>query len=498
MARTEAFDVVVVGGGAAGCVVAARLAERVSRSVLLLEAGPDRRSDLPDEMRDGWTIRSDQFDWGYTSVPGPGGVTQSVRRTKLLGGTSWLTRFTPRGHPADYDGWAALGNAGWRFDDVLPYFVRLETDLDFGDQPWHGDSGPIPSTRYLDVEQVEIGAAGLEALEATGFPLVEDHNRPGAVGAGRMPMNSRDGVRVTTADAYLPLGRTPQNLTIRTNVLVDLILFEGVRASGVRLLDGTVIEAGWVVLSAGTYGSPPILMRSGIGPAEHLGGLDVPVVVDLLGVGENLADHPSVWVECGYSGAGRSAPVLHSIATFHSAGRSTDDTPDLMFWLCDPIGTADEPAFFDIDIVLLRPNARGRVRLRSNDPREGPSIELPVLTASDVARLVEAYRRALDVANRPEVRRLCSGPAPAEPPHSELETFVRTEAYSLPHVVGTCAMGLRPEDGAVVDPSGRVHGTERLSVVDASIMPDVPSGFTHIPTIMIAERLSEQLASLQL
>jgi choline dehydrogenase len=497
MARSKAFDVVVVGGGAAGCVVAARLAERASQSVLLLEAGPDRRSDLPDDMRDGWTIRSDQFDWGYTSEPDAAGVEHNVRRTKLLGGTSWLTRFTPRGHPADYDAWAALGNTGWSFDDVLPYFVRLETDLDFGDQPWHGNRGPMPSTRYLDLEYMEIGAAALEALVAAGFPLVDDHNRPGAVGAGRMPMNSRDGVRVTTAGAYLPAGKTPPNLTIQADTQVDRVVLERVQACAVRLCDGTVIEAGWVVLCAGTYGSPPILMRSGIGSAEHLRGLDVPVVVDLPGVGENLADHPSVWVESGYSGIGRSAPVLQSIATFHSARRSTEDTPDLMFWLCDPVGSAGAPASFDIDIVLLRPDARGRVRLRSRDPVESPSIELPALSQRDVERLIEAYRRAVEVANRPEVRRLCSGPAPAEPSSSQLETYVRTEAYSLPHVVGTCAMGLRPEDGAVVDPSGRVHGTDRLSVVDASIMPDVPSGFTHIPTIMIAERLSEQLASLR-
>jgi len=497
MARTDGFDVVVVGGGAAGCVVAARLAEQPSRSVLLLEAGPDRRSDLPDEIREGWTIRSDQFDWGYTSEPGAGGGVQNVRRTKLLGGTSWLTRFTPRGHPADYDGWAALENEGWGFADVLPYFVQLETDLDFGDQPWHGNEGPMPSTRYLEVENVEIGSTALAALEAVGFPLVDDHNRPGAVGAGRMPMNSRDGVRVTSADAYLPFGGTPPNLTIRADAHVDRVVFDGVQASGVRLLDGTMIAAGVVVLCAGTYGSPPILMRSGVGPAELLRRLEIPVVADLPGVGENLADHPSVWVECGYSGVGRSAPILHSIATFHSSGRSTEETPDLMLWLCDPIGTADEPPFFDIDVVLLRPQARGRVQIRSQDPGKAPSIKLPVLTANDVERLIEAYRLAVDVANRPEIRRLCSGPTPTDAATSELEAFLRTEAHSVPHVVGTCAMGPRPEEGAVVDPSGRVHGTAGLSVADASIMPDVPSGFTHIPTIMIAERLSEQLASLR-
>ena len=221
-----AIDVVVVGGGAAGCVAAARLAESGSCSVLLLEAGPDRRADLPPALRDGWTIEPEPFDWGYGSEP-LGGSIRTVRRKKLLGGTSWLTRFTPRGSPADYDGWEALGNPGWGFDGVLPYFIRLEEDTDFGLEPWHGDGVPIPSTRYLDLEYTEVVAAALDALAAVGIPAVDDHNRPGAVGAGRMPMSTRDGVRVTTADAYLPFGRTPPNLTIRGDSEVGSVVFEG-------------------------------------------------------------------------------------------------------------------------------------------------------------------------------------------------------------------------------------------------------------------------------
>jgi choline dehydrogenase len=443
---------------------------------------------VPRELRNGWTIETEPFDWGYESEPHAGSV-RPVRRKKLLGGTSWLTRFTPRGSPADYDGWEALGNPGWSFDDVLPYFIRLEEDTDYSHEPWHGDRGPIPSTRYPDLDHTEVAAAALDALAATGFPAVEDHNRPGAVGAGRMPMNTRDGVRVTTADAYLPPGRTPQNLTIRGDSEVGSVVFEGAHAVGVRLHDGTVIEAGWVVLCAGTYGSPPILMRSGVGPAAHLRELGIPVTADLPGVGANLADHPEVVVDCGYTGACRGAPVLHSIATFHSAGRSTRETPDLMLWLADP----EEDASFAIEVVLLRPRSRGTVRLRSAEAGDRPIIELPNLSdASDAERLAQGYRRALEVANRPEVRRVCSGPAPVEP--EKLNEVIQAEQYSIPHVVGTCAMGPRPEDGAVVDASGRVYGTERLSVVDASIMPDVPSGFTHVPTIMIAERLSEELA----
>jgi choline dehydrogenase len=409
-----------------------------------------------------------------------------------------VTRFTPRGSPADYDEWAALGNDGWGFEEVLPYFRRLETDADFGDEPWHGNRGPMPSTRYLDLEHTEIGAAALQALEATRFPTVEDHNRPGAVGAGRMPMSTRDGHRVTTADAYLPAGNTPSNLTIRADAQVADIVLDGTRARGVRLLDGTTIEASWVVLSAGTYGSPAILMRSGIGPAEHLHSVGIPARIDLSGVGANLVDHPALSIDCGYRGPVRSAPILHSIATFHSAGRSSDQAPDLMLWLSDPSRPPEGPAVFEIEVVLLKPRSKGTVRLRSADPTEAPRVELPNLSdPSDVERLAEAYARALEVARRPELRRLCTDPpAPEAGGPDELRGLVRANGYSLPHVVGTCSMGPRPDDGAVVDPSGRVHGTERLSVVDASIMPDVPSGFTHIPTIMLAERLSDQIASL--
>jgi choline dehydrogenase len=488
--RPSAADALVVGGGAAGCVVAARLAERSSRRVLLVEAGPDSRADLPDDFRDGWDINREDFDWGYASEAGARGI-QPVRRKKLLGGTSWLTRFTPRGSPADYDAWESSGNPGWGWDDVLPYFVRLEADDDFGHEPWHGDRGPMPSRRYLELPYTDALAAGVSTLEDLGFRAVDDHNRPGAVGVGRMPMNSLGGVRVTTADAYLPLGSTPANLTIRPGAEVAEVIFEGNRARGVLLIDGTTIEAGQVVLCTGVYGSPVILMRSGVGPADHLRSLDIPVRVELKGVGANLADHPSVEVDFGYQGPGRSAPLLHAIATFRSTGTSGEEPPDLMFWLSDPSG---EPAEFGIGVVLLKPRSRGFVQLRSRDPREPPVIALPRLDEpSDGARLAEGYRRAVEVANHDEARRLCSREL-SQPSDDELRELIQTEAYSTPHTVGTCSMGPTPERGAVVDADGRVHGVEGLTVADASIMPDVPSGFTHLPTIMVAERLAGRVA----
>jgi choline dehydrogenase len=299
---------------------------------------------------------------------------------------------------------------------------------------------------------------------------------------------------VTAADAYLPLGGTPSNLTIRAEANVAEIAFDDTSAIGVRLLEGTLIGAGVVVLCAGTYGSPPILMRSGIGPAEHLRSVGIPVRLDLPGVGAALADHAGVDIDCGYREPSRPAPILHLAATFHSARVSSEEAPDLMLWLSDPRG---DPPIFEIDVVLLRPRSRGMVRLRSADPVDPPFIALPgVRDSFDVERLAEGYLRGLEVADRPEVRRLCTDP-PSPETHEVggLQDVIRASAYSFPHVVGTCSMGPRSDNSAVVDGTGRVHGAERLFVVDASIIPNGPSSFTHLPTLMLAERLSEQIAA---
>ena len=192
-------EVIVVGAGAAGSVVAARLTAS-SDSVLLIEAGPDLRADPPEALRDGWRITR-ELSWGDSAEAADGGEPTPVRRMRLVGGTSSLTRFAMRGAPGDFDEWEALGNPGWGFDAVLPYFRRIESDLEFGEAPWHGANGPIPVTRYPHLSATEPNEALSKAFEAGGFPAVEDHNRPGAVGVGRMPMTSRDGARVTSASA---------------------------------------------------------------------------------------------------------------------------------------------------------------------------------------------------------------------------------------------------------------------------------------------------------
>ncbi|MFL6114012.1 MAG: GMC family oxidoreductase N-terminal domain-containing protein, partial [Catenulispora sp.] len=198
-------DVLVVGAGSAGCVMAARIAENPSRSVLLLEAGPDLRSRPDPAMHDGWRMWR-EYPWGFESEPDARGVSSPLHRGRVVGGTSWMTRFAMRGSPADFAEWERLGNRGWGFDEILPYFNRLETDLDFGDDAWHGDAGPVPVTRYPDIVATDYETTLAAAMTAAGFDSIDDHNRPGAVGYSRMPRNARRGTRVTTADAYLPVG----------------------------------------------------------------------------------------------------------------------------------------------------------------------------------------------------------------------------------------------------------------------------------------------------
>lgn len=494
MGRTDdGHDVIVVGAGAAGCVVARRLADR-GFDVLLLEAGPDLPDPVPDDWRDGWRLPTVP-DWGFASEPVGTAEAKKLRRGRVIGGTSWLTRFAVRGSTADFDGWAASGSEGWAFDEILPVFRRIEADAEYGDRPWHGADGPIPVTRYPELRRSPIHEAAIAGLEDVGIPSVDDHNAPGAVGAGPMPMSSRGGGRVTTADAYLPAeeGR-PSNLDVRTDVPVASVVVEGGRAVGVGLAGETLIAAGEVVVAGGTYGSPTLLLRSGIGPADHLSRLGIPIIHELSGVGSNLADHPGVELDSGWRGTGMAGPVLHTIATLRSSSADPDGAPDLMFWVSDPDG--DDDGLY-LDPILLKPESRGTVRLRSSDPGDPPVISLPgIQTTRDLERLAEGYRLGIEMATNSGIRRLASDPAPSEPrTTAELHQLLRDNAYSIPHVVGTCAMGPSGEAGSVVDSDGRVHGIGGLRVIDASIIPEPPSGFPHLVTIMLAERLADRLAS---
>jgi choline dehydrogenase len=491
MRRVDGYDVVIVGAGAAGVVVARRMAEAGDKSILLLEAAPDLRADTPPALRDGWRL-PEIPDWGYRPESETAGTTPRVRRGRLLGGTSWLTRFAIRGAAADFDAWAARGNPGWSFADVLPAFRRIEADAEYGTEPWHGDQGLFPITRYQDLAPHPIHAAALGALEAFGFPSTADHNAPDAVGVGRMPFSSRNGERVTALDVFLPVGAaSSRGLSVRADSPVASVVIDRGRATGVRLLDGDVVHAERVTLAAGVYGSPAILLRSGIGPERDLKALGINVVLDLPGVGRNLADHPSASVDSGWKGPTSGGPVLHSLATFRSSDRAAGAAPDLAIWLADPDGDSAE---FTIDVLLMKPDSRGSVRLASPDPAVPPRIFLPgVREPADVTRLAEGYAIAQEIVRNDEIRRLAvDGPAAGPGGDKARRRAVVQMYYSIPHTVGTCRMGPTSSDGDVVDPVGHVHGIENLSVIDASIIPEATAGFPHLVTIMLADLLAER------
>ncbi len=498
-----AFDTVVVGAGSAGAALAARLSEDPAHHVLLVEAGPDLgpRNQLPAAILDARSATTD-YDWGYQSEPDHAGRSIPLPRAKLVGGCSATNAvFALRGSPSDYDQWAGLGNDGWSFAGVLPFFRGLETDLDFDDE-WHGHDGPIAIQRVPVDGLREHQRAALEAAWALGHPPVVDHNRPGAVGAGPLPRNAPGDERLSTALAYLAPAGTRPNLTVRADTLVDRVLLAGTRAQGVLLANGEQITADHVVLAAGAYGSPTILMRSGIGPARHLAALGIGVAADLSGVGTALVDHPmlSVIVPTLPSSDGR---WFEAAITWRST-LAGDDPYDMHTIPGGPITvTPDESPTGNILFLfssVMRPRSRGRVTLRSTNPVDPPRIRTGGLNhPDDLARMIEAVQHTRELFRTGPLRELVCGdeltPGPAAQAHDELAAAVQANTTVYHHACGTCPMGPDPDAGAVVDPTGRVHGIDGLVVADASIMPAIPAANTNLPTIVLAERIAHLLRS---
>jgi choline dehydrogenase len=497
-------DIVVIGAGSAGCVLASRLSEDPKRRVMLVEAGPDYATlaDLPHDVADA----SDPtlgHDWGFVGEPDLRGRRVQLPRARLVGGCSATNGcFALRGSPHDYDGWAALGNAGWSFDEVLPFFCRLETDEDFS-EPWHGNDGPIPIRRHPPDELNAVQRAFIDAAAAVGHQHVDDHNRPGAIGVGPTPRNARNGVRMSTALTYLAAARQRPNLVIQPDSTIDRIASSGGRATGVHLVGGDRIDAGRVVLAAGAYASPMILARSGIGPAGSLGSLGIDVVVDLPGVGENLVDHPLVALDLPTE-PGTTGPRFQTIATLRSSFAAPNGAPDLHLFIAGPFDVAlsESPTggMFGLVAGLVLPHSRGRVTLRSTSPTDPPRIDVAHLRHSDdLARMVEAVIAARHIAHAEPLaglimgEELYPGSAIADIDTDGLARSISERVSTYHHPTGTCRMGNDPDRGAVVDTRGRVHGIDNLVVADASIMPTIPSANTNLPTIMIAERIAAWL-----
>jgi choline dehydrogenase len=499
-------DYIIVGAGSAGCAVAHRLSEDEDTSVLLLEAGkPDDKEEIHTPALTGELFKT-ELDWDYSTVPQSGMHDREMYhpRGKMLGGSSSINAMIyMRGVPRDYDRWAKQGNEGWGHDDLLPYFKKAEHfEPGDGESEYHGQGGPLNVAGPYDPHP--LSEAMIEAAVETGIPRNEDFNGEKQEGAGYFHVTMEDGQRCSAAKAYITPVLERDNFSVETEAHVTQIRFDSDQAVGVTYeQDGTEYDAdadAEVIVSGGAFNSPQLLMLSGIGPADHLQEHGIDVVADLPGVGRNLHDHLTQFVVYDRTKGGN--PPLTSNGAEVGAFTYVDEsepTPDLQFHCVQGyafnhgLSAPEEGVGLSIGPTQLRPESQGHVELASDDPFDEPVIDPQYLSEqADVDLLVEGVRKAREIAQAGALAEWCGEelqPGPEAQTDEELADHIREEAHTIYHPVGTCKMG--DDDMAVVDDRLRVHGVSGLRVVDASIMPTIPSGNTNAPTIAVAEKAAD-------